>query len=167
MNLRAIPAMLSMLPSVARGIRLSDLQKIKHITRLAFPSVRHINPQTLADWLASAGPSLLLIDVRTPAEFAVSHLPGAINAPTVAEITPTIAETRPAKTVLYCSVGFRSSQIANRLQTPTAIFNLEGSIFEWANQGLPLFQGTTAVRRVHPFARRWAGLLLPGLPHLP
>ena len=165
MNLKAIPIMLSMIPSVANGVSLKDLEKIKAITRAAFPSVKQVSAKTLAEWQATSNQSILLVDVRSPKEFAVSHLHGALNLGNAVEIARAISEQRPSRTVLYCSVGFRSSHLAHKLANETAnqVFNLEGSIFEWANEGRPVYQNQTEVRQVHPYGKRWAGLLTPGL----
>jgi len=51
----------------------------------------HIEPEELADRLMASDPSLLLVDIRTPAEFAAFHLRGAVNvaAPDLEEfLTP-------------------------------------------------------------------------------
>ena len=41
----------------------------------------------------------------------------------------------------------------------TNVVNLEGSIFEWANQGHPVYREDRAVALVHPYDAVW-GLLL-------
>ncbi len=43
--------------------------------------VQFISPDVVADMLVQKDPSLQLIDVRTPEEFAAFSLPGAINIP--------------------------------------------------------------------------------------
>ena len=161
----AIPKMMSMLGSVLRGVRLPDLEKIKTITRQSFPTVRQISTHQLAEWMDNAKPDLLLVDVRGSEEFAVSQLHGAINATTAESIAAVIREKKPATAVLYCSVGFRSSRLAEQLgrEGITGVANLEGSIFQWANEERPLYQGQTPVQQVHPYGKRWAGLLRPGL----
>jgi len=161
MKQRAISSMVSMIPSVVTGVTEGDFEKIKTIVRETFPGVQQVDPSTLEDWLRTPD-SLLLIDVRDPEEFSVSHLPGAVNLQTEAQIRKLIREKRPARTVLYCSVGFRSAKIAARLSKLQGIYNLEGSIFEWANQGRPLFNQNEKAEHVHPFGNRWAGLLKPG-----
>jgi rhodanese-related sulfurtransferase len=162
---KAIPQMVSMLGSVLRGVAVSDLEKIKTITRQSFPSVRQICTGELADWLQQAEPNFLLVDVRAPAEFDVSHLKDAINVATAEGIAKAIQERKPSTVILYCSVGFRSSRLAEQLgrQGFEGVANLEGSIFQWANEGRPLYQGRTRVQQVHPYGKRWAGLLRPGL----
>jgi rhodanese-related sulfurtransferase len=165
MRLQAIPTMLSMIPSVFAGVGLQDLEKIKAITRKAYPSVPQLDTVTLANWMQDTAPTLLLIDVRSPAEFAISHLHGAINLQTPGQIAEHMTARKPVKTVLYCAVGFRSSRLADVLgqNGPRGVMNLEGSIFQWANEGRAVYRGTVPVQQVHPYSRRWSGLLKPSL----
>lgn len=161
--------MLSMIPRVLAGIELRDLETIKEIARRAYPDVPQIPTDQLAARLEQGEVGLLLIDVRGPAEFAASHLPGAVPARSASNIAALIRERAPAKTILYCSVGFRSSRLAHLLarRGVSNVANLEGSIFQWANEGRPLCQGDKPVTHVHPYSARWAGLLQPGLARLP
>jgi hypothetical protein len=41
--------------------------------------------------------------------------------------------------------------------------NLDGSIFQWANEGRAVYRGDVPVQQVHPYGKRWAGLLKEGL----
>jgi rhodanese-related sulfurtransferase len=154
-----------MIPSVFAGVDLRDLEKIKALTRNAYPLVPQLDTGTLAKWMQADGPALLLVDVRAPAEFAVSHLRGALNLQSAKQITEVMAAQKPAKLVLYCAVGFRSSRLANILGQNGAceIMNLEGSIFQWVNEGRVVCRGTETVQQVHPCGKRWAGLLKAGL----
>jgi rhodanese-related sulfurtransferase len=154
-----------MIPSVLTGVDRRDLEKIKAIVRVVFPSVSQLNTGTLSEWFQQSNPSLLLVDVRSPEEFAVSHLPGAVNLQTAAQIAAAVNERKPPRTVLYCSVGFRSSRLAHALarQGLRGVMNLEGSIFQWANEGRAVYQGNREVHTVHPYGKRWAGLLKDGL----
>lgn len=132
--------------------------------RESFPTVSQVSADTVAKWM-DGDPSLLLIDVRSNDEFTVSHLKGAINLPSSQDIFEAIVQREPSKAVLYCSVGFRSSKLAQALaeQGRSGVMNLEGSIFQWANEGRPVYRGKLPVDKVHPFGKRWAGLLKPGL----
>lgn len=74
--------------------------------------------------------------------------------------------------VCYCSVGYRSSAVAQELlseirkpayeeiKSRIRIYNLEGSIFKWANEGKDLEDNcgrkTTVV---HPYSGLWGKLL--------
>jgi rhodanese-related sulfurtransferase len=141
------------------------MAKMTALVRSKFPGVPQLRPAKLAAWLADkkkAAPQLL--DVREPEEFAVSHLPGAINIRPDASGAEALAKIDPAKPmVLYCSVGYRSSQLAERLMKAGAknVSNLEGSIFAWANEGRPLEKDGQPAKVVHPYNRVFGRLLKP------
>lgn len=137
------------------------MDAIKQTIRKKFPSVRQISAAELAGWLADTNRTPpLLVDVREPKEFSVSHLPGATNCQSAAEVKSALrSSARPV--IVYCSVGYRSSSVADKLQRAgfTNVANLEGSIFQWANEHRPVFRGTNQVREVHPYNRKWGQLL--------
>jgi len=141
------------------------VEGFKKLVRERFPEVRHLRAAELDAWLADPNrPRPQIIDVRTQDEFSLSHLPGARrvepdgDGPALASL---VAANRPV--VLYCAVGFRSSNLARRLMKAgmTDVFSLEGAIFEWANEGRPLVDGDGPVAKVHPYSDRWAVLLKP------
>lgn len=143
--------------------REAGLDAVERYVRSEYPQVQQLTTDSLAAWLADPTQEApLLLDVRTKAEYQVSHLPGAQRVDPEAT-TFTFLENVPhdAPIVTYCSVGYRSSALTARLQESgyTNVMNLEGSIFAWANQGRPVYRGSEAVQRVHPYNRRW-GLLL-------
>jgi len=136
-------------------------RQIKH----DWPKVPQMTTTELARQLAlpqNARP--VLIDVRSSDEFAVSHLLGAINAEPSTEISALLKKF-PAErvVVLYCSVGIRSSKAADRLLAAgcTNVFNLQGSIFQWANEGRMVVSHGKPVTEVHPYNERWGRLLDP------
>jgi rhodanese-related sulfurtransferase len=119
----------------------------------------------LARRLASSDPPVLL-DTRSENEFDVSHLPGALHVgPNIAG--PDIGELidRARTVVTYCSIGYRSARVAQQLTEMGIkdVHNLEGSIFQWANQGHEVVRNGRAVREVHPFDSTWGVLLKRGL----
>lgn len=138
-------------------------EKIRH----RFPAVKSITTEALAAWLADPSrPSPLLLDARAPAEYGVSHLRGARLAPDLAAAKGALVGSPMARpVVVYCSVGYRSAALAVGLQEGgfTGVRNLEGSIFQWANEGRPVYRegGGEArpVRAVHPYNRRWGRYL--------
>lgn len=132
--------------------------------RKRFPTVRHVTTQELAAWLADTNrtPHPLLIDARDTKEFEVSHLAGARHLASVDAIRRVVSS--PASpVVVYCSVGYRSSALAAKLQKAglTNVFNLEGSLFAWANEGRPVYRGERPLTpaQVHPYDRKWGQLL--------
>ena len=129
-----------------------------------FPGVERISTQELALWIERQPPPPVILDVRTEAEFAVSHLAGARRvepgSDPGSEPLP-IALRKDTPIVTYCSVGYRSAAFAERLKAAgyTRVRNLDGSIFQWANEGRPLWRGDQATHKVHPYNAIWGTLL--------
>ena len=132
-----------------------------------YPDVPTVTTSELAAAL-DGRPAPLLLDAREPAEYAVSHLPGArrvdpaASADALAAALGTVDRDRPV--VVYCSVGVRSGGVAARLrEAGWDARNLEGSIFRWANEGRPLAGPGGAAGVVHPYDATWGRLLDPDL----
>lgn len=137
-------------------------QAMMRWVRTSFPTVQQMSTQDLSRILESDGVKPLLLDARKSQEFEVSHLknaqlidPDATNFPMLNRVD------KNTLIVVYCSVGYRSSAIAKRLQEAgfTQVRNLEGSIFKWANEGRPIYRGNQQVHQVHPYDRTWGRLL--------
>jgi rhodanese-related sulfurtransferase len=131
--------------------------KVRH----DFPTVWQIDSQQLTQWLGDAHrvqPALL--DVRTRAEYDVSHIHGAQRVEPGSNVT-LIAIPREKPIVTYCSVGYRSAAFAKTLQDAgfKDVQNLTGSIFDWANNGFPIERQGQPVKKVHPYNNRWGSLL--------
>lgn len=136
--------------------------------RARFPTVSQISPDTLQSWLDKSPQreNLLLFDAREPEEYAVSHLQGTQPAPSKDEVLKALQGVPVDQPiVLYCSVGYRSSELAQFLMKKgyTEIYNLEGSIFAWANEGRPVYRGKERVQVVHPYDKIWGRLLKKSL----
>jgi rhodanese-related sulfurtransferase len=148
-------------------VRAIALTSIKQLIRRQFPDVHSLSTEDLAMWLnRTEKKKPLLLDARTPREYAVSHLPDARLAPPDLSTLETWEDvTETTLIVIYCSVGYRSARLALRLRALGygQVLNLEGSIFEWAGRGYPVYQGTEVVRQVHPFNSLWGLLLDPDL----
>ena len=131
--------------------------------RYRFPKVEWITTAQLADWLADKKrPAPVLLDVRTEEEWNVSHLPGARRVDPNASVEQAAAGLpKEAPIVTYCAVGYRSGELATKLRAAgfTNVWNLEGSIFQWANEHRPLVRGDEAVTTVHPYSSLWGRLL--------
>lgn len=129
--------------------------------RSEFPDVRRITTAELAAWLNDpARPAPRLLDVRTRAEFDVSHLRDAKHVEPNAAVA-VVGGRKDQPIVTYCSVGYRSGAFAKKLGDAGYInaANLEGSIFRWANEGRALVASGLPTDKVHPYNRTW-GLLL-------
>jgi rhodanese-related sulfurtransferase len=133
--------------------------------RSKFPTVRSLSTQDLDRWLQDSDKTPpILLDARTMPEFSVSHLK------TAQRIDPQDPNwthlPKHFAIVVYCSVGYRSARLAEQLQQQGFIDvqNLEGSIFQWANEGRSLYENNEkSVRLVHPYNAQWGKLLKPNL----
>ena len=133
---------------------------------IAWVEKRHsgITHMDAADLKLKHTPNTLLLDVREPAEYAVSHLLHATRWQDLATTQALIKEKNAQRVVLYCSVGERSSRVAKELQEANpklTVINLRGGIFSWAVQGRELVTSSgEATTFVHPYDAQW-GKLLP------
>ncbi len=86
--------------------------------------------------LMAAG-QVVLIDVRTPAEFAAGRLPGALNAPLGTFDPASIPIEVERETILYCGSSRRSGLAADQLSQylDTKVRHLEGGIQAWQAAG--------------------------------
>ena len=127
-----------------------------------YPDIPYITTTDLASTLSDPDRPVLLLDARAPDEYAVSHLRGARLVASAGEAAEVVrAAPADALVVVYCSVGMRSAAMADQLraQGVPGVLNLEGSIFAWANEGRPVYRGSTTVSEVHPYSDRLLGLL--------
>ena len=95
-------------------------------------------------------PHTLLVDVRTPAEYESSHIPGAVNLP-LGRVDPhleRIVSDAGGRLVLVCQSGGRAAQCRDKLAAAglrdTVV--LDGGMNAWEAQGAPVERGR----------RRWA-----------
>lgn len=63
------------------------------------------------------GEDVVIVDVRTAAEFSAGHIPNAINIPveSIGSLRPAALEDLDATILVYCRSGSRSAQAARRL----------------------------------------------------
>jgi rhodanese-related sulfurtransferase len=100
-----------------------------------------------------------LLDARSSAEYAVSHLENALlvgyddfNIEKVKDLD------KKTPIVVYCSVGYRSEKVAEKLKQAgfTNVSNLYGGIFEWINQGYTVVDSDEKeTNNVHAYNKTW------------
>ena len=153
--------LLLIVPYVACG-QAPSWSMLKKTIRATYPGVRHVSTDSLASWLEQSATTPLLLDIRTEDEFAVSRLPDARRLDPDTDRFAMLQDLPPdTPLVTYCSVGYRSAAMAERLAEAgfTNVVNLEGSIFAWANEGRPVYRDGHAVQQVHPYDAVWGRLL--------
>ena len=99
------------------------------------PAVSQIGPQQYQQEFGSANDHLL-IDVRTPEEFASGHIPGAVNISlqTLPDRLDEIPAGQPV--VVYCRTGNRSATVSEILISNgyDDVYDL-GGIQDWIAKG--------------------------------
>lgn len=85
---------------------------------------------------------VLLLDVRTPREYALGRIPGSMNVP-IDELprhVDAIREKGSDKVVVYCASGPRALKAQELLQKAGVknVLHLQGDISGWRAAGLPI-----------------------------
>lgn len=95
--------------------------------------------ESVAELAAARAAGITLIDVRTPAEFAGGHVPGAVNIP-LDQIEARIGELPEAGDIhLICAAGGRSAKATAMLAAKgRAAINVAGGTNAWIAEGLPI-----------------------------
>ena len=103
---------------------------------------------------------ILLLDTREQAEYDVSHLPNAIYVG-YDSFKPSAMKgiDKNAKIVVYCTIGYRSEKIGERLLKMgyKKVYNLYGSIFEWINSGYEVVDKSgKPTFNIHTYDKSWS-----------
>lgn len=157
-----------MLPVIlaCQPLRGESLDAIVAVVSRKF-EVREIDTAALIDSMTAERRRVVLFDVREPEEFRVGHIQDAIR------VDPEMGAQRfleqygdklqDGTAVFYCSVGYRSSALAEKLVEATGdsgrVVNLRGGIFKWYNEGRTVYDSTGVTDRVHPYSEFWGRLL--------
>ncbi|HXV39533.1 MAG TPA: rhodanese-like domain-containing protein [Steroidobacteraceae bacterium] len=100
-----------------------------------------IAPEALVERLAWGDRSLVVLDVRTPEEFAAGHVAGARNIPhtQIVERLVELGDARERDVVVYCRSGTRSAIALEKLREAgfTRLYHLEGDWLRWSAEKLP------------------------------
>ncbi|MBT8393348.1 MAG: rhodanese-like domain-containing protein [Flavobacteriaceae bacterium] len=138
---------------------MSDLLN-KHNSK----SVPYISVQELAMPKTEA----IILDAREPKEYEISHIKNAINIGYDNFNIKTVLDSILNKNellVVYCSVGIRSEDIAEKLKKAgyTNVYNLYGGIFEWKNNDFDVYNSEgIKTENIHTFSEVWSRWLKKG-----
>lgn len=78
-----------------------------------------------------------VIDVRSAAEYAVGHIPGAINVP-MEQVETRTADIEGGPVILICEAGVRAATVAGWLEERQPVSVLAGGTAAWREAGFPL-----------------------------
>jgi rhodanese-related sulfurtransferase len=149
MNIEANPTRFLLPPPLPRGRAGwgSILLAVLASALLSFASVASadtplIDQAALNKRIAEKDSSLIILDVRTPEEFAAGHVPGAINIPYTyfpASISA-LGDTSGKDIVLYCQTGVRAERAATRLRENgfSKLLHLQGDMKQWKEKEQPI-----------------------------
>ncbi len=112
--------------------------------------------------------AVTLLDAREQNEYDISHIKNALhvgytnfNIKTVTDVI----KNKNSKIVVYCSLGVRSEDIAEKLKHIgyTNVYNLYGGIFEWKNSDLDIYNTQNQItNKVHTYSKKWSAWLNKG-----
>ena len=147
----------------------SKLERIHQKIERKFPTLDHIDAGEYREIVADGREEIVVFDVREQDEYEISHLDGAIRVdPDISrqKFDERFGQTISGKTVVfYCSVGRRSSALADRVaeglfaRGSVDVYNLQHGIFGWHNNHGNLVDGRSTTEFVHPYNWRWGRLL--------
>ena len=127
-----------LLGSALMGLAILGFFFSRSQSQVALINVQETHKRAVSD------STVLLLDVRTPSEFASGHIENSILIP-VQELEQRIAELEPyrGKTIIaYCRSGNRSGVAAGILgKHGYNAVNMEGGVIQWKKQDLPLVAG--------------------------
>ena len=118
--------------------------------------ISSISPELLRDGFAAHGK---LIDVRSAAEFAVGHIPGAINVP-MEQVEARTADLGTGPLVMICEAGARAAIVAGWLERRRPVSVLAGGTAAWRKAGLPLVSCAPCRWTLERQVRLAAGLIV-------
>ncbi len=100
---------------------------------------RDLTPEEAQAWIAEGAQ---VVDVREPFEYAMGHLPGAVNIP-LGELPQALGRLpKEGRILLVCNSGNRSASAAEFLVAQgfdgERVGNLEGGLYAWMGMGLPV-----------------------------
>lgn len=113
-----------------------------------------VSPKTL-----NSKKEVIILDAREKNEYQISHILGSklvgYEEFNLAKLPKVPFDT---EIYVYCSVGYRSEKIAENLKKAgyKNVYNLEGGIFGWVNQGYPVVdKKNRQTKFVHGYNSDW------------
>jgi rhodanese-related sulfurtransferase len=101
-----------------------------------------VSPEEAAATIADPPEDLVILDVRTPEEFAEGHIEGAVTVDFYSDsFDAELAALDPdVPYVVYCQSGNRSGQTITKMEQIgfQSVEDIDGGVVAWAEAGLPL-----------------------------
>ncbi len=139
MNRKSLPIMAIVITVAAIALFLFGLLRADFGSGTATAAVGSLTPDSYVTQYSQPGTPHLLLDVRTPEEYAEGHIANSLNI-SLQTLSSRLSEI-PTDTpvVIYCRSGNRSAQAAQLLSEAgyTQLYDL-GGIIDWQSQGYPV-----------------------------
>lgn len=138
---------------------LSDLLDKHNKESIPYITVKQLSKQQ----------NTIILDARELIEYKTSHLKNAICVGYdnfKLKKTVKTLKNKHQPIVVYCSLGIRSEDIAEKLKKAgyTNVYNLYGGIFEWKNNNLPVYNSKEKeTDSIHTFSFEWSKWLNKGI----
>jgi len=100
-----------------------------------------VSPARAAEIIGEGRAGLVVLDVRTPGEFAAGHLANAVNLdfynPGFADAVAALDRETPY--VLYCRSDAKSTEVREMMRALgfTEVYEIDGGIVAWVEEGRP------------------------------
>jgi len=140
-NLFCLLGVLAVGPALAQAPQVTPTQQATPAQQAApTTQIAQVSADALLQMQAKKDGSLLLLDVRTPEEFAAGHIPGAVNIPYDQVAAHLSAIPKDDEVVLYCGSGRRAGLAAEVLVAKgyTKLAHLQGDMQGWQSAGRPV-----------------------------
>jgi rhodanese-related sulfurtransferase len=100
-------------------------------------ALQNLEPKDVARWLAEK--SIMLIDVREPAEYEAEHIQGALLFPLSSFDPDALPRPKDLKIVFQCGSGMRSAKAVAACEMVGLPFDshMKGGLQAWKAAGLP------------------------------
>ncbi len=118
----------------------------------------NLTAQSLHRMLSGVSPPGIL-DVRSAAEFATGHVPGAVNIP-MEQVETRLADVPAGPLVVVCESGKRAEIVAGWLGDDTRLTLLDGGTKAWRDGGYPVVTCAPCRWTLERQVRLIAGLLV-------
>lgn len=132
---------------VLRRIAERNLAEVERVVRSYFQNRDGLEPVSRLDLMDRLKAGLVtVLDVRPEDEFALGHLPGAVNIP-LGELERRLADLDPDQEIVaycrgpYCVLSYEA--VAMLRARGFKVRRLEDGLPEWRSAGLPVETGTS------------------------
>lgn len=120
--------------------------------------LKHSVEEISADSAFQHKKEYFFLDARSIEEYNVSYIKDAVwIGYEDFDLKRISGIDKEAKVIVYCSVGYRSEKITEQLLAAgfSTVYNMYGGVFEWVNNGYPVFNKEGKTDNIHGYNKKW------------